>query len=112
MQKFQTHSFLFLTQKLILPYTSRLEFLGDAILDYLITKHLYHLEDHHKLSAGALTDIRSALVCNATLAHWAVENNYHKYLKSLSPELFYVIDTFMKSVQDDDDDAMSFQVKY
>ena len=79
-------------------------------MDYLITNHLYHLEDHYeetphhrRLSPGALTDIRSSLVCNATLAHWAVEYDYHKYLKSLSPELFYLIDKFVKIVQDEDE---------
>ena len=34
----------------------RLEFLGDAILDYVITRHLY--EDKKRHSPGELTDLR------------------------------------------------------
>ena len=35
----------------------RLEFLGDAVLDYVITRHLF--EDERKHSPGELTDLRS-----------------------------------------------------
>uniref|UniRef100_A0A1A8ELV4 ribonuclease III n=2 Tax=Nothobranchius korthausae TaxID=1143690 RepID=A0A1A8ELV4_9TELE len=72
----------------------RLEFLGDAILDYLITKHLY--EDPRQHSPGVLTDLRSALVNNTIFASLAVKYDYHKYFKSISPELFYVIDDFVQ----------------
>ena len=34
----------------------RLEFLGDAVLDYLITRHLF--EDSRQHSPGTLTDLR------------------------------------------------------
>ena len=34
----------------------RLEFLGDAVLDYVITRHLF--EDERKHSPGELTDLR------------------------------------------------------
>nr|XP_006824151.1 PREDICTED: LOW QUALITY PROTEIN: endoribonuclease Dicer-like [Saccoglossus kowalevskii] len=72
----------------------RLEFLGDAILDYLITKHLYDHHQHH--SPGALTDLRSALVNNTIFASLAVKYDYHKYFKAIAPELFHVIDNFVK----------------
>ncbi|XP_077476577.1 endoribonuclease Dicer isoform X2 [Stigmatopora argus] len=72
----------------------RLEFLGDAILDYLITKHLY--EDPRQHSPGVLTDLRSALVNNTIFASLAVKYDYHKYFKSISPELFHVIDDFVQ----------------
>ncbi|XP_077992696.1 endoribonuclease Dicer-like [Glandiceps talaboti] len=72
----------------------RLEFLGDAILDYLITKHLYDHHQHH--SPGALTDLRSALVNNTIFASLAVKFDYHKYFKAIAPELFHVIDNFVK----------------
>ncbi|XP_022096692.1 endoribonuclease Dicer-like [Acanthaster planci] len=76
----------------------RLEFLGDAILDYLITRHLF---DHHQdLSPGALTDLRSALVNNTIFASLAVKFGYHKYFKALSPELFHVIDNFVTFVKE------------
>uniref|UniRef100_A0A8C8EZ39 ribonuclease III n=1 Tax=Oncorhynchus tshawytscha TaxID=74940 RepID=A0A8C8EZ39_ONCTS len=72
----------------------RLEFLGDAILDYLITKHLY--EDPRQHSHGVLTDLRSALVNNTIFASLAVQYDYHKYFKAVSPELFHVIDDFVQ----------------
>ncbi|KAM5242623.1 endoribonuclease Dicer isoform 3-T6 [Hipposideros larvatus] len=72
----------------------RLEFLGDAILDYLITKHLY--EDPRQHSPGVLTDLRSALVNNTIFASLAVKYEYHKYFKAVSPELFHVIDDFVQ----------------
>uniref|UniRef100_A0A803VBC1 ribonuclease III n=1 Tax=Ficedula albicollis TaxID=59894 RepID=A0A803VBC1_FICAL len=72
----------------------RLEFLGDAILDYLITKHLY--EDPRQHSPGVLTDLRSALVNNTIFASLAVKYDYHKYFKAVSPELFHVIDDFVQ----------------
>ncbi|KAM3955211.1 LOW QUALITY PROTEIN: endoribonuclease Dcr-1 [Aphomia sociella] len=54
----------------------RLEFLGDAILDYLITRHLY--EDARRHSPGALTDLRSALVNNTIFAALAARHSFHK----------------------------------
>ncbi|KAM8920949.1 endoribonuclease Dicer isoform 1-T1 [Pelodytes ibericus] len=72
----------------------RLEFLGDAILDYLITKHLY--EDPRQHSPGVLTDLRSALVNNTIFASLAVKYDYHKYFKAVSPELFHIIDDFVQ----------------
>ena len=72
----------------------RLEFLGDAILDYLITRHLY--EDKRQHSPGALTDLRSALVNNTIFASLAVKFEFHKYFKHFSPGLQIVIDRFVK----------------
>lgn len=72
----------------------RLEFLGDAILDYLITKHLY--EDPRQHSPGVLTDLRSALVNNTIFASLAVKHDYHKHFRAVSPELFHVIDDFVQ----------------
>merc|ERR1719189_417133 len=57
----------------------RLEFLGDAVLDYLITRHLY--EDPRLHSPGALTDLRSALVNNTIFACLAVRHQFHKFFK-------------------------------
>lgn len=60
----------------------RLEFLGDAVLDYLITRHLY--DDARLHSPGALTDLRSALVNNTIFASLAVRHGFHKYFRHLS----------------------------
>ncbi|XP_023219964.1 endoribonuclease Dicer-like [Centruroides sculpturatus] len=72
----------------------RLEFLGDAVLDYLITRHLY--EDPQKHSPGTLTDLRSALVNNTFFASLAVKYDFHKYFKAISPGLFGVINKFVE----------------
>ncbi len=71
----------------------RLEFLGDAILDYVITRHLY--QDKKRHSPGELTDLRSALVNNNIFAHLAVKYEFYKYFKYLSPTLFTIIDNFV-----------------
>ncbi|XP_030371583.1 endoribonuclease Dcr-1 [Scaptodrosophila lebanonensis] len=78
----------------------RLEFLGDAVLDYLITRHLY--EDPRQHSPGALTDLRSALVNNTIFASLAVRHGFHKYFRHLSPGLNDVIDRFVRIQQEND----------
>ncbi|XP_045117538.1 endoribonuclease Dcr-1-like isoform X2 [Portunus trituberculatus] len=72
----------------------RLEFLGDAVLDYLITRHLY--EDKRQHSPGALTDLRSALVNNTIFASLAVKYDFHKYFRHFSPGLDRVVRDFVK----------------
>jgi ribonuclease-3 len=47
----------------------RLEFLGDAILDFIVAEELY--EEFPKLPEGKLTEIRASLVCRDTLAELA-----------------------------------------
>ena len=54
----------------------RLEFLGDAVLDYLITRHLF--EDERQHSPGTLTDLRSALVNNTIFATLGKLSNFYK----------------------------------
>ncbi|CAG9133285.1 unnamed protein product [Plutella xylostella] len=54
----------------------RLEFLGDAVLDLLITAHCF--EHCRALRPGELTDLRSALVNNVTFAAYVVKLGLHK----------------------------------
>ncbi|XP_060171899.1 dicer-like protein 4 isoform X2 [Lycium barbarum] len=56
----------------------RLEFLGDAVLDYLITSYLYSV--YPELKPGQLTDLRSFLVNNNTFAVVAVRQSFHRYV--------------------------------
>ena len=77
----------------------RLEFLGDAILDFLVTQHLYFR--HTKLTPGQLTDIRQALVNNNIFATIAVKNDYHKYLKQMSPQWFKTVGNFISRLEDE-----------
>lgn len=78
----------------------RLEFLGDAILDFLITRYLF--EDPAKHSPGTLTDLRSALVNNALFASLAVKYDFQKYIKILSSDLMRVITNFANKVKKDE----------
>ena len=51
------------------PSNERLEFLGDAVLNCIVTEKLY--EEFPKLPEGELTEIRASLVCRDTLAELA-----------------------------------------
>jgi|YNPNPStandDraft_1061719.scaffolds.fasta_scaffold35059_3 ribonuclease-3 len=55
------------------PYldNERLEFLGDAILDFIAAEYLYH--HFPEMSEGDLTSIRAALVKGDTLARFAID---------------------------------------
>ncbi|EFX72380.1 hypothetical protein DAPPUDRAFT_308316 [Daphnia pulex] len=76
----------------------RLEFLGDAVLDYLITRYLYENLPRHP--PGALTDLRSALVNNTTFAVLAERYEFHRYFKHLSPSLNQIMDKFIKAQEE------------
>ena len=82
----------------VTPCYQRLEFLGDALLDFLVTQHLYFRQE--KLSPGELTDIRQALVNNNIFATIAVKYEYNKYLKEMSPDWFRSIDKFITRLED------------
>lgn len=60
------------------PNNERLEFLGDAILGFLVTAHIH---DHFsELSEGELTKLKNALVSAPALAKAASEINLGDYL--------------------------------
>ena len=86
----------------------RLEFIGDAILDYLVTCHL--MSTKKDLTPGTITNLRSALVNNNTLADIAVKNGLHKHLLQQSPELFKRISVYVDEHQEleTEDMAKSF----
>ncbi|XP_071686095.1 dicer-like protein 4 isoform X2 [Rutidosis leptorrhynchoides] len=56
----------------------RLEFLGDAVLDYLITSYLYSV--YPNLKPGQLTDLRSLSVNNNSFAGIAVNRSFYKFM--------------------------------
>ncbi|KAL6578542.1 Dicer dimerization domain [Orobanche minor] len=74
----------------------RLEFLGDAVLDILITCHLY--ENHRNVDPGMLTDLRSASVNNDSFALAAVRCNLHPHLQHGSFHIEDQISLFVKFV--------------
>ena len=56
----------------------RLEFLGDAILSFLVSLHLYHTYPKHP--EGLLTNLRSSIVKTETLSETAQALNLGSYL--------------------------------
>ncbi|XP_041984261.1 endoribonuclease Dcr-1 [Aricia agestis] len=82
----------------------RLEFLGDAILDYLITRHLFC--DGRRHSPGALTDLRSALVNNTIFATLAARHGFHKYFRHMSPGLNEVLAKYVR-IQEENGHSIS-----
>lgn len=59
-------------------HNERLEFLGDAVLDLVVSEYLYRRLDD--LPEGELTKARAAVVCEATLAKRAKELGLGDYL--------------------------------
>jgi len=60
-----------------LDHNERLEFLGDAVLELVVTDHLYH---HYNLPEGELTNLRAAVVRGETLSLVAHELRLEKFL--------------------------------
>lgn len=75
----------------------RLEFLGDAVLDYLITSYLFSV--YPKLKPGQLTDLRSAFVSNKAFAIVAVDRSFHQNLICDSSSLTEAIRTYVDSIK-------------
>jgi len=65
-QAFVHRSYLNENPNSVLPSNERLEFLGDAILDFIVTDELY--SEFPELPEGELTTIRASLICRQTLA--------------------------------------------
>lgn len=61
-----------------LASNERLEFLGDAVLGFIVAEQLYHL--FPDLPEGKLTAFRSYLVCQETLFRLALSLNLGEYL--------------------------------
>ncbi len=56
----------------------RLEFLGDSVLSFIISTHIYN--NFSSLPEGGLSKMRASLVCERCLAQCAEELNLGKYL--------------------------------
>ncbi|KAK8512906.1 hypothetical protein V6N12_030315 [Hibiscus sabdariffa] len=76
----------------------RLEFLGDSVLDYLITLHFYN--KYPGISPGLLTDLRSASVNNNCYALSAVKSELHKFILHGSQKLYKDIKETVQSFRE------------
>lgn len=61
-----------------LPSNERLEFLGDAVLQFLTSQYLY--KNYVSSTEGELTNYRASLVCSPQLAGLSKELNLGEYL--------------------------------
>lgn len=85
-------------------YYQRLEFLGDAVLDFLVTGHVFATPD---LPPGRITDIRCHFVRNDTLARACVNTTMHKYLLHFCPKLQTVMARFIELVNQESQESPS-----
>ncbi len=60
------------------PEYERLEFLGDAVLELVVSEHLYNIPK--ELPEGEMTKLRAALVCEPTLAECAKEFELSEFI--------------------------------
>lgn len=72
----------------------RLEFLGDAVIDYLVTRYLYEVP--RTFRPGQLTDLRSSLVNNTFFAALVVRHGLHCCLLHCNPGLFSAVGRFVQ----------------
>ncbi|CAL8072085.1 unnamed protein product [Orchesella dallaii] len=80
------------------PCYERLEFVGDAVLDFLVTNYI--CTETKLTDPGKITDLRAALVNNVTFASLAVRYGLQTYLKYNSKTLADYISKF-KAYQDE-----------
>ena len=81
------------------PSYQRLEFLGDAVLDFLITEYLYEQHSKEGLTPGLLTDMRQLAVCNSTFVLLAMRNGFNKFLFYTSEVLFWHISHYQQHLE-------------
>ncbi|XP_024538863.1 endoribonuclease Dicer homolog 1 isoform X1 [Selaginella moellendorffii] len=79
------------------PCYQRLEFVGDAVLDHLITRYLFFR--YQDLPPGRLTDLRAAAVNNENFARISVKHSFHLHLRHGSSALEAQIKDFVKDIQ-------------
>ncbi|CAF3158650.1 unnamed protein product [Rotaria sp. Silwood2] len=72
----------------------RLEFLGDAILEFLVTRHIF-VNYNKIITPGRVTDIRQDLLNNDRLAYILVACSFHTKILHNSPELFDEISSYV-----------------
>lgn len=73
------------------PYNN-LAFLGDAVLDYILTHRIYY--DQRNFSADTMLEILKYLTCNSAFASNAVRHQFHKYLRHVSISFLNRITTY------------------
>lgn len=83
------------------PCYQRLEYLGDAVLDFMVSIHYF--EEFQKIDPGALTALRSASVNNDKLATNAVKLGLHKCILHFSSTLQAHISEYIGRLESEQD---------
>ncbi|GBG81907.1 hypothetical protein CBR_g34090 [Chara braunii] len=79
------------------PCYQRLEFLGDALIDWITTVRI--LTKNTDLEPGQLSVMRAMAVCNETLARVAVRFSLQQHLRHASSDLMNHITSFAEAVR-------------
>ena len=85
-QAFKHHSYLGLNE---FPSYENLEFLGDAVIDYLIGKCI--IDDPAKFNPGQLTDLKQSLINNNFFGTLSIKYGLNDYLIYSSVVIFNLI---------------------
>ena len=56
----------------------KLEFLGDSILEFVVSNYLY--ENYKNLKEGEMTKVRASVVCENSLHQVAIKHNFSDFL--------------------------------
>ncbi|KAF6762700.1 hypothetical protein DFP72DRAFT_1060951 [Ephemerocybe angulata] len=80
----------------------RLEFIGDAILDFMVIRYIYDRD--HALSPGGLTLLKSAMVSNSTLAAICVSSGLRDHLLFDSQQLAQSIEEYVTVITEKADE--------
>ncbi|CAB4054972.1 DICER1 [Lepeophtheirus salmonis] len=99
-----THS-SFSSNKITDSY-ERLEFLGDAILDYLVTSYIFI--EFPTYGPGKVTDARSAVVNNVTLAILTIKSELYCHLLHSEPLILSRIDSMIANMEFDESNMNEF----
>ena len=68
-----------------LESNEKLEFLGDAILEYISSKYIY--KNYPNLKEGEMTKVRATVVCEESLYKVAVRHNFSDFLRTGKSEI-------------------------
>ena len=92
-------------QRRLNPWTDsnqRLEFVGDAVLEIMVTTEIIQRDSSEsssrKYDQGVFSTIRSAIVCTKTLAVVAARCGFHKYLKVMDLQTAEIIEEFVNKL--------------
>lgn len=96
---------LFVNFVIIKCLFQRLEFLGDAVLDVLITRYLFN--NHTNIDPGELTDLRSASVNNESFAQAAVKHSLQLHLQHYSGSLASQVTEYVNCLMESHGDEAS-----